>query len=226
MKTYIDCFIAWSDEQQGQATENALRSDSNVANIYHLTESIGSSKTIKYIAETATAPYVLLYTKYDTLQLGYHALDRMLTIAKDHGALILYADHYIALPTGERQAMPLIDYQTGSVRDDFQMGSLLLISTEGLKRYTAQENLHRYQFAALYDLRLFLSREKLPVHVQEFLYTEVETDTRLSGEKQFDYVDPKNRARQVELERACTRHLRAINAYLHAFSHACLIIIP
>ena len=159
MKTYIDCFIAWSDEQQGQATENALRSDSNVANIYHLTESIGSSKTIKYIAETATAPYVLLYTKYDTLQLGYHALDRMLTIASDHGALMLYADHHIALPTGERQAMPLIDYQMGSVRDDFQMGSLLLISTEGLKRYTAQENLHRYQFAALYDLRLFLSRE-------------------------------------------------------------------
>ena len=216
MKTYIDCFIAWSDERQGQATGNALRSDSNVANIYHLTESIGSTKTIKYIAETATAPYVLLYTKNDTLQLGYHALDRMLTIAKDHGALMLYADHYIALPTGERQAMPLIDYQTGSVRDDFQMGSLLLISTEGLKRYIAQENLHRYQFAALYDLRLFLSRDKLPVHVQEFLYTEVETDTRLSGEKQFDYVDPRNRARQVELERACTRHLRAINAYMHA----------
>ena len=215
MKTYIDCFIAWTDEQQGQATENALRAESQVANIYHLTESIGSSKTIRFIAETATAPYVLLYTKYDTLQLGYHALERMLTIAQDHAALMLYTDHYIVLPTGERQPMPLIDYQTGSVRDDFQMGSLLLISTERLKRYIAQENLHRYQFAALYDLRLFLSREKLPVHVQEFLYTEVETDTRLSGQKQFDYVDPRNRARQVELERACTRHLRAINAYLH-----------
>ena len=215
MKTYIDCFIAWTNEQQGQATENALRAESQVANIYHLTESIGRSKTIRFIAETATAPYVLLYTKYDTLQLGYHALERMLTIAQDHAALMLYTDHYIVLPTGERQPMPLIDYQTGSVRDDFQMGSLLLISTEGLKCYIAQENLHRYQFAALYDLRLFLSREKLPVHVQEFLYTEVETDTRLSGQKQFDYVDPRNRARQVELERACTRHLRAINAYLH-----------
>ena len=80
MKTYIDCFIAWTDEQQGQATENALRAESQVANIYHLTESIGSSKTIRFIAETATAPYVLLYTKYDTLQLGYHALDRMLVL--------------------------------------------------------------------------------------------------------------------------------------------------
>ena len=79
----------------------------------------------------------------------------------------------------------------------------------------AQENLHNYQYAALYDLRLFISREQLPLHVDEFLYTEVERDTRLSGQKQFDYVDPRNRARQVEMERACTRHLKALNAYLH-----------
>ena len=216
MKGHIDCFIPWSEEQQNVATATALRNEKNIANIFHLAEGIGSTKTIKYIADTATAEYVLLYTKFDTLQLGYHALDRMLVIAHDHDALMLYADHYILLPNGERNAMPLIDYQVGSVRDDFQMGSLLLIKTEGLKRYVEQSNLHRYQYAALYDLRLFLSREKLPVHVQEFLYTEVERDTRLSGQKQFDYVDPRNRARQVELERACTRHLRAINAYLHA----------
>ena len=215
MKAYIDCFIPWCEEKPGIVTENTLKEDRNVANVHHLTDSVGSTKTLKYIAETASAQYVLLYMKYDTLQLGYHALDRMLTIAEDHDALMLYADHYITLPNGERKMMPLIDYQEGSIRDDFQMGSLLLIKTEGLKRYVEQKNLHRYQFAALYDLRLFLSREKLPVHVQEFLYTEVESDTRLSGEKQFDYVDPKNRARQVELERACTRHLRAINAYLH-----------
>ena len=84
-----------------------------------------------------------------------------------------------------------------------------------LKEYVAQENLHNYQFAALYDLRLFISRKQLPLHIDEFLYTEVEHDTRLSGEKQFDYVDPRNRSRQVEMERACTRHLRALNAYLH-----------
>lgn len=212
---HIDCFIPWSDEARENATERALANDRNVAGIYHLTENVGSSKTIKFIAENATAQYVLLYTKYDTLQLGYHALDRMLTVARDCGALMVYADHYIVMPDGERRAMPLIDYRPGSVRDDFQMGSLLLIETRSLKRYVEQENLHRYRYAALYDLRLFLSREKLPVHIQEFLYTEVETDTRLSGQKQFDYVDPKNRTRQVELERACTRHLRAINAYLH-----------
>lgn len=215
MTKHIDCFIPLADNGQHGETENALLSDPNVAQVYHLREETGSTKTIQYMARTATAPYVLLYTKYDTLRLGYHALDRMLTIARDHDALLVYADHHILLPSGQRRDMPLTDYQEGSVRDDFQMGSLLLIKTEGLRKYCAQEQLHRYQYAALYDLRLFLSRRSLPVHIREFLYTEVERDTRLSGQKQFDYVDPRNRARQVELERACTRHLRAINAYLH-----------
>ncbi len=215
MNKSIDCFIPSGDSRQTQETEKVLRNDINVSEIHHLSEGTGSTKTIKYISETAKAPYVLLYTKCDALQLGYHALDRMLTIAQDYGALMVYSDHYILLPSGERKAMPLTDYQEGSVRDDFQMGSLLLISTEGLREYCSQKQLHRYQHAALYDLRLFLSRKQLPVHIREFLYTEVEQDTRLSGQKQFDYVDPRNRARQMELERACTRHLRAINAYLH-----------
>ncbi len=215
MTKQIDCFIPLAEAAQTGETELALRADANVAQVHYLSDTVGSTRTIRSIAERATAPWVLLYTKYDTLQLGYRALDRMLTIAQDYGALMVYADHHILLPTGERKAMPLIDYQEGSVRDDFQMGSLLLISTEGLRDYCAQNQLHRYQHAALYDLRLFLSRKQLPVHIREYLYTEVEQDTRLSGQKQFDYVDPRNRARQVELERACTRHLRHINAYLH-----------
>ena len=178
-------------------------------------EGIGSTKTIRFIAETATAPYTLLYCKYDALQLGYHALTRLLTIAEDSQALMLFSDHYTLTPNGERRSMPLISCQLGSVRDDFQMGSVLLFRTEVLKEYVAQENLHNYQFAALYDLRLFISRKQLPLHIDEFLYTEVERDTRLSGQKQFDYVDPRNRSRQIEMERACTRHLRALNAYLH-----------
>lgn len=215
MTKSIDCFIPSCDFGQTTDTERALRDDANVAEVHYLSEGAGSTKTIRHIADTAKAPYVLLYTKSDALQLGYHALDRMLTIARDYDALMVYSDHYVLLPSGERKPMPLTDYQEGSVRDDFQMGSLLLISTGGLREYCAQEQLHRYQHAALYDLRLFLSRKQLPVHIREFLYTEVERDTRLSGQKQFDYVDPRNRARQVELERACTRHLRAINAYLH-----------
>ena len=212
----IDCFIPWqSDEQTAQTVEQLLHAPQVGQILFLRDEGTGNTRTLKWIAQQAIAPYILLYTKYDALQLGYHALDRWLTIAEDSQALMLYADHYTLTPDGKRNAMPLIDYQTGSIRDDFQMGSLLLIRTSVLQEYVAQANLHPYHFAALYDLRLFVSRRKLPLHIDEFLYTEVEQDTRLSGQKQFDYVDPRNRARQIEMERACTRHLRALNAFLH-----------
>jgi len=216
MANRVDCFIPWQSDEQVKGTLDELLADENVKEVNFLREEgIGSTKTIRFIAETATAPYTLLYCKYDALQLGYHALTRLLTIAEDSQALMLFSDHYTLTPNGERRSMPLISCQLGSVRDDFQMGSMLLFRTEVLKEYVAQENLHNYQFAALYDLRLFISRKQLPLHIDEFLYTEVERDTRLSGQKQFDYVDPRNRSRQIEMERACTRHLRALNAYLH-----------
>ena len=216
MANRVDCFIPWQSDEQVKGTLDELLADENVKEVNFLREEgIGSPKTIRFIAETATAPYTLLYCKYDALQLGYHALTRLLTIAEDSQALMLFSDHYTLTPNGERRSMPLISCQLGSVRDDFQMGSVLLFRTEVLKEYVAQENLHNYQFAALYDLRLFISRKQLPLHIDEFLYTEVERDTRLSGQKQFDYVDPRNRSRQIEMERACTRHLRALNAYLH-----------
>ena len=240
---YIDCFIPWQSDEQVRGTLDCLEAEPQVQSVNFLREEgPGNTKTIRFIAETATAPYTLLYNKYDTLQLGYHALTRLLTIAEDSQALMMYSDHYQVKVKSEKlkvksesnnledksnsdsslftlhsslEPLRLIDYQLGSVRDDFQMGSVLLFRTEVLKEYVAQENLHNYQFAALYDLRLFISRKQLPLHIDEFLYTEVEHDTRLSGQKQFDYVDPRNRSRQVEMERACTRHLRALNAYLH-----------
>ena len=212
----IDCFVPYESDDQVQGTLGELTSDCHVAAIHLLKgEGPGKTQTLRRMAEQATAPYILLYTKYDRLRMGYHALHRMLTVADDSHSLMLYADHYVETPQGERSPMPLIDCQLGSVRDDFQMGSLLLIRTSALQEYVAQESLHPYQFAALYDFRLFVSRQMLPVHLDEFLYTEVERDTRLSGQKQFDYVDPRNRTRQLEMERACTRHLRALNAYLH-----------
>ena len=215
----IDCFIPWQSDEQVAATLQQLRADEQVKDIHFLRgEGPGNIDTLRWIAEKASAPYLLLYTKYDTLQLGYYALTRMLTIAEDSNALMLYADHYKALPqrgSGEGASpCPLIDCQLGSVRDDFQLGSLLLIRTSALKDYVAQAKETTYRFAALYDFRLFASRTMLPVHVDEFLYTEVEQDTRLSGQKQFDYVDPRNRDRQIEMEQACTAHLKAIGAYL------------
>ena len=228
----IDCFIPWQSDEQVAATLQQLKADEQVKDIYFLREEgPGNIETLRWIAEKASAPYLLLYTKYDTLQLGYYALTRMLTIAEDSNALMLYADHYTKTPAsnkgkedknrkfsppleGKGEAFPLIDCQLGSVRDDFQLGSLLLIRTSALKDYVSQAKNVSYRFAALYDFRLFVSRTMLPVHVDEFLYTEVEQDTRLSGQKQFDYVDPRNRDRQIEMEQACTAHLKAIGAYL------------
>ncbi len=213
----IDCFIPYESAAQAAQTATQLYDDADVLSVQYLRDgSPFATSTLRRISASATAPYVLLYTKYDMLQLGYHALHRMLTVADDTQALMLYADHYIVTPDGTRSALPLIDCQLGSVRDDFQMGALLLIRTSALQDYLAQEDLKDYRHAALYDLRLYLSRRMLPVHMAEYLYTEVEQDTRLSGQKQFDYVDPRNRDRQIEMEQACTTHLKAIGAYLPA----------
>ena len=213
----IDCFIPYESAGQVAETERQLKADPNVSEIHFLRQGgPGQTDVLQWMAQRAREPYILLYTKFDALCLGFHALTRMLTVAEDTGAQLLYSDHYTLSPDGQRSAMPLTDCQLGSVRDDFQMGSLLLIRTDGLRDYVAQASLPQYRFAALYDLRLFLSRRMLPVHMDEYLYTEVERDTRLSGQKQFDYVDPRNRDRQVEMEHACTAHLRAIGAYLPA----------
>ena len=213
----IDCFIPYESAGQVAETERQLKADPNVSEIHFLRQGgPGQTDVLQWMAQRAREPYILLYTKFDALCLGFHALTRMLTVAEDTGAQLLYSDHYTLSPDGQRSAMPLTDCQLGSVRDDFQMGSLLLIRTDGLRDYVAQASLPQYRFAALYDLRLFLSRRMLPVHMDEYLYTEVERDTRLSGQKQFDYVDPRNRDRQVEMEQACTAHFRAIGAYLPA----------
>ena len=212
----IDCFIPYESEEQARETLSQLRQDPNVNEIHRLEEPPFSTRVLQEVANLAQTQYTLIYTKTWPLKLGYQALTRLLTIADDSGASLVYADHYTLLPDGRQERRPLIDYQLGSVRDDFSMGSVLLIRTERLKQYFQQEMVHPYHHAGLYDLRLFLSLDQLPLHVSEYLYTEVETDTRLSGQKQFDYVDPRNRARQVEMERAVTRHLRHINAYMAA----------
>ena len=209
----ISCFLPFADEKEGQLTIETLRADANVADI-QLIETPFQTKSLRRMSEGVSTPYILLYTKCFDLQLGYHALTRLVSVAEDTGASMVYADHRQQLPSGEIVPRPLIDYQLGSVRDDFDFGSVLLLRTEDVQAYFAQERLREYQFAGLYDLRLFLSRRMLPVHISEPLYTEVETDTRLSGQKQFDYVDPRNRARQIEMERACTRHLKEIGALL------------
>ena len=126
---------------------------------------------------------------------------------------MVYADHY-KMVEGKMEKHPVIDYQSGSLRDDFDFGSLWCIKAQALADYIAQPDREEYQFAALYDLRLYLSRVGEIFHLNEFLYSEAELDTRKSGEKQFDYVNPRNREVQIEMEKACTQHLSKVGALI------------
>lgn len=176
--------------------------------------SLRATETLKSIAEAVSHKYVLIYTKDKPLEMGLFALDRMLAVAEDTGADMLYADHYRLVSDAEgnvaRKRHPLIDCQKGALRDDFDFGSVLMFRRTALRKAVRAMD-RDYQWGALYDLRL---RMKKIVHVNEYLYTEIETDSRKSGEKQFDYVDPKNRAVQVEMEEICTEHLKRIGAWL------------
>ena len=168
--------------------------------------------TLREIVTTIDSPYVFFYTKYPTPRLGEHAQKRFLQVAQATGAVMLYSDYYTE-QDGSQTAHPTIDYQLGSVRDDFDFGSILLFRTDVLKKVISEMDTE-YNFAALYDLRLRLSREGLIFRIPEFLYSEKEHDPRRSGEKQFDYVNPRNREVQIEMEQAFTAHLKAIGAYL------------
>ena len=170
-----------------------------------------SSNTVSSIAENTDADYVIICTKATPIRWGLYALERFLRTADDTGAVMVYSDHY-SVQEGKLEKHPVIDYQAGSLRDDFDFGSLWLVKAQNLLDYAALQDRQEYQFAGLYDLRLYLSRVGEIFHINEFLYTEDELDTRKSGEKQFDYVNPRNREVQIEMEKACTHHLEKVGA--------------
>lgn len=161
---------------------------------------------IRRIAAESKDPYTLVYLKPD-IEWVHCAQQRMLQIMQDSGAVMAYADHFNPAPA------PVIDYQLGALRDDFDFGSVLLIRTDALQQAVAAMDTD-YQYAGFYDLRLRLSQLGELVHISEWLYYEVETDTRKSGEKLFDYVDPRNRAVQLEMEACVTAYLKRIGGYL------------
>jgi hypothetical protein len=171
-----------------------------------------SSLALRRIAEMADTEYTLISTQAAAPEWGMFALERMLSIAKDTAAGMVYADYY-EWKDGKRCPHPLIDYRKGSLRDDFDFGSLLLYNSLALKEAVAEMK-ETYRFAGLYELRLSVSRRHPLVHINEYLYTEAERSSCPSGEKQFAYVDPKNREVQIEMEKACTHHLKQIGAYL------------
>lgn len=209
----IDCFLPFVDDAQVAVTAANLGTECEVSGIFYLDASgFRSTAAVREMAEKATAPFTMIYTKTTDLSFGRLALERFLSIAEDTGAAMVYSDHFKETD-GVRSFAPVIDCQQGSLRDDFDFGSVMIYRTSCLKEAVSRMDAE-YAFAGLYDLRLKVSQKGSLVHINEYLYYEIETDTRLSGEKLFDYVDPRNRAVQVEMEKACTKHLQDIGGYL------------
>ena len=244
MREKIDLFLPCEDLMVAQEALTELHDNKTVQHINLLVSSdfaaqhqvpdgctfvvidrLESSNTITSIAENTDADYVIICTKTTPIKWGLYALECFLRTADDTGAVMIYSDHYSMVKdeslsqdgtsaVGKLEKHPVIDYQEGSLRDDFDFGSLWLIKSQCLRDYAAQTDRVDYLYAGLYDLRLYLSRVGEIFHLNEYLYTENELDTRKSGEKQFDYVNPRNREVQVEMERACTQHLEKVGALI------------
>lgn len=254
MKKKINCFIPFGNPKDTIQTVKELQASELVNKIYLLSadtnkeclpgceclliNGLYSTSTIKTIADNADdASYLLLYTKQTPLKLGLYALERMTQIIQSSSEnAMVYADHY-QLVDGVLKQAPVIDYQQGSLRDDFDFGSVLLFNSEIFTLASSILEETVFQYAAFYEMRLMLGNLFQIIHINEFLYTEIETDTRKSGEKQFDYVNPKNREVQIEMEKVCIKHLKEINAYVRpssrtvnldreAFEFEASVIIP
>ena len=251
----ITCFLPYKDDFQTNKTVECLMKSPWIREIYLLvasvttlpqsistchqlaTDSFLSSETLQKVALHANTPYTLLYIRNNKLTLGYKALERMTDYLAPNDAGMAYSDHYKCI-NQKIEGHPVIDYQLGSVRDDFDFGSLLLFKTDAFVRATGELRKQKdYKYSGLYALRLALSRFSRLVHIREFLYTEAEDDLRKSGEKQFDYVDPRNRNVQLEREEAFTQYLKDIQAYLNPvkqetdclkgkFTYEASVIIP
>lgn len=228
----IDCFVLYADAGTTLAFLKQLHEEPLVKKIYLLMEGeepcpfvdcevlrvdsrLGSS-AIRAIAEAADTPFVLVCSALSPVTFAYQAVSRICRVATGVDAAMVYADRYVA-KGGELVPCPAMDFYYGSLRDDFDFGPVRLFSVSSIKSYVKEFPDADYKYSAWYDLRLFCLRHKRGeafFHLHEYLYTEEERDLRKSGEKQFDYVDPRNRAVQIEREQVCTNHLKLIGAYI------------
>lgn len=193
-----------------------VSSDSNTEPISDakilVSDSFSSSRSVKLIADTVKTRYVLIILNDKAIIPGKFALERFLQVAESTDAGLVYSDFY----EDEKSVLkihPVIDYQPGSLRDDFDFGEVFLLRTDAVKEAASRID-EEYKHAGLYDLRLKLSQRNQLLRIPEYLYSvEVKEDIS-SEEKHFNYVDPKNREVQIEMEKAVTQHLKDINAFL------------
>ena len=230
MEKRITCFIPNSDRDSIQFSISSFKSSGLVEKTIIImnegqtldfsdkdvssfnSKGFSSTSSVIKMADITRTDYILVYSKTFPLDLGKFALNRMMQVCEDTGAGMVYSGYY-ENKDNKLSAHPVIDYQEGSLRDDFNFGSVIIYKSAAFKEACSRMT-ENFQFAGLYDLRLKISQNYKLVYIPELLYTEIEPDLRKTGEKQFDYVDPRNRAVQIEMEIACTDHLKKVDAWL------------
>jgi Glycosyl transferase family 2 len=196
----------------------AVTSETNIGGCETLeVDAVTSSRTIDLIIKHAGgngSTHALLVTQNTPIEFVRHGVELMYQIASDTGAGLVYSDYLDTNKQGKHTPHPITDYQLGSIRDDFNFGAVMLLDAAIARTADAEIAGPDYKFAGMYALRLAVARRAEVLRVAEFLYSKIEIDVRKSGEKQFDYVDPRNRSVQIEMEQVATDHLKRIGAYL------------
>lgn len=245
----ITAFLLYSSMQNSFDTIEELNKCRLVSKIYLLTnegisdppkncevleaENLTSSATVDQIIKKSATQFILLFTQDNKFKLNQFAIERFYNVIKSTNAALVYSN-YNSIEEKALTAHPVNDHQLGSLRDDFDFGHILMINADKCKTLNS-ENVYKY--AGVYNLRLHLSRNGEFLRIPEYLYTTLETDLRKSGVKQFDYVNPKNRDVQIEMEIVVTEHLKKIGAYLEprfqeisieesSFENEASVIIP
>ena len=175
-----------------------------------------SGACMNKVLDGAATDYILFVLPGEQVEPGQRAIEKLISVAEDSGAGLVYSDFKDDL-NDQITEHPLIDYQVGSIRDTFDFGSLILISKRAADFALTNHGQvdERLRFTGLYDLRLKISIDSSILRIPEPLYTRVPADRRVSGERQFDYVDPRQREYQIEGEQVATQHLKRIGAYLN-----------
>ncbi len=225
----INCFITYNTPGLWDETLAELSASKLVNRIYLLgkeqpqkmregcgfikTNGRFSTATIRKISDHSNgAPYAMVITRESKINFGMLALERFLELASGTGSTMVYSDYFDRID-GKLTGHPVIDYQSGSLRDDFDFGPLLFFNSTVLMKAAGAIG-ESLEFAGMYQLRLKVSQSGMPLRIPEYLYSVEPADTRVSGKKMFDYVDPLNREVQLEMEKAATVHLKEIGGYL------------
>jgi len=226
MNKKITAFLPYSESSQEKLISQ-LRNSGLVENIFLLSnkkekeingcriiiiKNYYSTETSRVIASNASSEFILIQIEDVQISLEQFALQRFLNVAENTNAGILYSD-YNELKNEKFFPHPLIDYQFGSLRDDFDFGSVLFLKTDALKRAIESSNAD-FKYAGFYDLRLKISRAHPLIRIPEFLYDVRKIEVEGKSEKQFEYVNPQNREVQIEMEQTVTDHLKKIEAFL------------